>query len=41
METPKPEHIKRDLLGRYNTWENKKASNSIKHLINDKLKINW
>lgn len=38
MEALKPERIKQDLLKRYNTWENKKASNDVKRLINAKLK---
>lgn len=38
METFKPERIKQDLLKRYNTWENEKASDSVKRLINAKLK---
>lgn len=38
METPKPERIKQDLLKRDNIWENEKASDSVKRLINAKLK---
>lgn len=41
MEIPKSEYIKQDLLKRYNIWENKKASDNVKRLINAKLKINW
>lgn len=38
MEIPGHERIKQDLLKRYNTWENEKASDSVKRLINAKLK---
>lgn len=38
METLNPERIKKDLLKRYNTWETKKASDSVKRLIDAKLK---
>ena len=37
MKTPKPECIKQDLLKRCNTWENEKASNDVRRLINAKL----
>ena len=37
MEKDLPERIKHDLLKRHNKWENKKASDNVKHLINTKL----